>query len=227
MSKKKQDRQCIFKRRSMLKYGISIGMLPLTGAAYSKSASAKSTATPTQTEGPFYPVHQQVDKDADLTRIQGSSRRARGTIINVVGRVLTPNGKPLQNATVEIWQANANGRYQHFRDPNPAEQDPDFQGWGITKSDEQGFYRFLTIIPGAYPAGPGWMRPPHIHFKIAIQNYQTLTTQMYFPGNNYNASDLILQSLSDDEQQLVISKQVDELDGVNSYKFDIVLRPGA
>lgn len=210
----------------MLKFGISIGMLPLTGVVYSKSSNASSRATPPQTEGPFYPIHQQLDKDADLTRIEGRDKSAQGTVINVVGRVLAPNGTPLKDATVEIWQANANGRYRHVRDPNPAKLDPDFQGWGTAKSNEKGFYRFATIIPGAYPAGPGWMRPPHIHFKITMRDYQTLTTQMYFPGNKHNDSDLILKSLSAEEQQMVISKQVDPVDGKNSYQFDIVLGPG-
>jgi len=208
----------------MLKFGLSIGMLPLTGAAYSETTNTTST-TPAQTEGPFYPVHQQLDKDADLTRVEGRKARARGKYINVLGRVLASDGKLLPNTTVEIWQANAKGRYRHARDPNPAELDPDFQGWGITKTDAQGFYRFATVLPGAYPAGPGWMRPPHIHFRIMAEGYSALTTQMYFPGNNYNGSDLILQSLSSAEQELVISKQVDQIGGVSSYQFDIVLRP--
>ena len=211
----------------MLKFGISIGMLPLTGVVYSKSSNARSRATPPQTEGPFYPIHKQLDKDADLTRIEGHDKIAEGTVINVVGRVLASDGTPLIGATVEIWQANANGRYRHVRDPNPAKLDPDFQGWGLAKSNEKGFYRFATIIPGVYPAGPGWMRPPHIHFKIAMQGYQTLTTQMYFPGNNYNESDLILQRLSGAEQQMVISREVDPMDGKKSYQFDIVLGPNS
>lgn len=211
----------------MLKFGISIGMLPLTGAVYTKSSDAGTRATPPQTEGPFYPIHKQLDKDADLTRIDGRDRSAGGTVINVVGRVLASDGTPLKNATVEIWQANASGRYRHVRDPNPAKLDPDFQGWGVTKSNEKGFYRFVTIIPGAYPAGPGWMRPPHIHFKIAMPDYQTLTTQMYFPGNKFNESDLILQRLSGAEQQMVISREVDPVDGKNSYQFDIILGPNS
>ena len=216
----------------MLKFGLSIGMLPLTGAAYSDaSAKNESTAlvpgktTPAQTEGPFYPVHHQIDRDADLTFIEGREGRAKGTYINVLGRVMAADGIPLPKTTVEIWQANTYGRYRHVRDPNPAELDPDFQGWGITKTDAQGFYRFLTVVPGAYPAGPGWMRPPHIHFKIMSTGYAALTTQMYFPGNAYNDSDLILKSLSSIEQQLVISREVDQIAGVKSYQFDIVLRP--
>ena len=71
------------------------------------------------------------------------------------------------------------------------------------------------------------MRPPHIHFKIVMQDYKTLTTQMYFPGNNYNESDLILQRLSKEEQQMVISREVAPIDNNNSYQFDIVLDPGS
>jgi len=209
----------------MLKFGASIGMLPVIGAAYSEKISAATRVTPEQTKGPFYPVHQQVDKDADLTRIEGREKQASGTVINVLGRVLSPDGNPLPNAVVEIWQANTYGRYRHARDPNPAKLDPDFQGWGIARCDAQGFYRFLTILPGAYPAGPGWMRPPHIHFKVMMQNYRTLITQMYFPGNKYNSHDLILQNLSDADQQMVISKPVTKQNSADSFQFDIVLQP--
>jgi len=209
----------------MLKLGVSIGMLPVIGAAYTEKSSAASTITPEQTKGPFYPIHQQIDKDADLTRIQGREKRASGTVINVIGRVLSPEGNVLSGAVVEIWQANAYGRYRHVRDPNPAKMDPDFQGWGIVRSNEQGFYRFLTIIPGAYPAGPGWMRPPHIHFKVVMSGYRTLITQMYFPGNSYNATDLILQNLTKTDQQMVISKMMEKQNGFDSYQFDIVLQP--
>ena len=208
----------------MLKFGASIGMLPVIGGVYTEKSFASSRITPAQTEGPFYPIHKQLDKDADLTRIEGRENQARGTVINVVGRVLSPDGQALPDSVVEIWQANAYGRYRHVRDPNPAKPDPDFQGWGISRSDKLGFYRFLTIIPGAYPAGPGWMRPPHIHFKVMRKNYRTLITQMYFPGNPYNPDDLILQNLSQADQQMVISKQVEMQEGFDSYQFDIVLR---
>jgi len=209
----------------MLKFGISIGLLPVTGDVFANNSVAGIPVTPPQTKGPFYPIHQQLDKDADLTWMQGSTDKAQGTYVHVMGQVQDQQGRPLSGTHVEIWQADTNGRYRHIRDPNPAKPDPNFQGWGISRSDEQGFYRFLTVLPGAYPAGPGWMRPPHIHFRIARQGFHTLITQMYFPNQKYNDADLILHNLSPADQQLVISRQVNSTDKFPAYRFDIVLGP--
>ena len=108
------------------------------------------SATPRQTEGPFYPDSDVGDNDLDLTRIQGRSEVATGEPIYVYGQVLDTEGKPLVNATVDVWQANDAGRYRHADDPNPAPFDPNFQGWGVMKTDALGFYRYKTIMPGAY-----------------------------------------------------------------------------
>ena len=225
MSRQEQGKQCIIKRRSILKLGLSIGILPVAGVAGYSAKAAATGLTPAQSEGPFYPIHQQSDKDVDLTTIQGHKKQAEGLIIIVQGSVKDPNGSLLKNAFVEIWQADSRGRYRHRKDPNPAALDPDFQGWGQTRSDERGQYSFKTIMPAAYPAGPSWMRPPHIHFNITMKNYHALTTQMYFPDNKYNASDLILQNLSNIDQQMVISKRQDKGGNETVYRFDIVLRP--
>jgi protocatechuate 3,4-dioxygenase beta subunit len=224
VSKPGRDKRHISSRRSILKFGVSIGILPVVGAGCSK-ADADTLFTPSQAEGPFYPLQLPPDKDADLINFQGHEKKAQGTPINVVGKVLAPDGAALKNAFVEIWQADTNGRYRHPKDPNPATLDPDFQGWGSARTDEEGRYRFATIFPGAYPAGPGWMRPPHIHFKISMTNFKPLTTQMYFPGNKYNDSDLILQNLSSADQKLVVSTRMDESANENIYRFDIVLKP--
>ena len=204
--------------------GIGVSFIPVIGAACSRNSNASGLWTPRQTEGPFYPVQEQDDKDVDLTTIRGKIGRAKGDIIHVRGRVLDTNGSIIKNAFVEIWQANTYGRYSHHRDPNTAPLDPNFQGWGQTHSDEQGYYGFKTILPGAYPAGPGWTRPPHIHFKAAKENYYPLTTQMYFPDNKLNAEDRILQYLPEAEQQMVIAKRQDGESDVPVFVFDIVLR---
>lgn len=204
----------------MLKFGLSIGMFPVVAAG-----TDNSRVTPAQTKGPFYPIHQQQDKDEDLTIILGNNVQAAGKPITVVGRVMSPEGKPLENTLVEIWQADANGRYRHVRDPNPAPLDSNFQGWGITRTDRQGNYSFKTIVPGAYPAGPGWIRPPHIHFKVVKENFTPLITQMYFPGNRLNNADLILNNLSQKDQQLVISKHMSEGNNKDEYLFNIFLKP--
>ncbi|KPJ95284.1 MAG: hypothetical protein AMJ53_03110 [Gammaproteobacteria bacterium SG8_11] len=210
-------------RRSLLKIGLTAGIV---SSVINATAHAAPPAlwTPRQAEGPFYPVHEQADKDVDLTRIEGRSQFAQGEVIHVQGRVLDTQGKPLPNAFVEIWQANTWGRYRHKRDPSTAPLDPNFQGWGQTTCDTNGHYGFKTILPGAYPAGPGWTRPPHIHFKVAKQGYNALTTQMYFPDQQLNDADLILQNLPVAQQDMVISKrQGSSQNDAPVFIFDIVL----
>jgi protocatechuate 3,4-dioxygenase beta subunit len=213
-------------RRLLLKAGLTAGMAFHT-VTKNKTANARPDAlwTPRQTEGPFYPIHQQADKDVDLTLIENHTQQAKGEVIRVQGRVLDTKGNALSNAFVEIWQANAWGRYAHKRDPNTAPLDPHFQGWGQTSTDADGRYGFKTILPGAYPAGPDWTRPPHIHFKVAKQGFYALTTQMYFPGQKLNDVDLILQNLPIEQQDMVVAKrQTNAVDDAPIFIFDIVLR---
>ncbi|MGD8569904.1 MAG: protocatechuate 3,4-dioxygenase [Gammaproteobacteria bacterium] len=211
-------------RRRLLQYSLGLGITGITTAACSQNKSGQSLWTPRQSEGPFYPVQPRADKDVDLTIIEGHSEQAKGEVIRVRGTVTDTSGNIIQNAFVEIWQANTWGRYRHPRDPNNAPIDPNFQGWGQTYTDEQGRYGFKTIMPGAYPAGPGWTRPPHIHFKAARDSYAPLTTQMYFPGQKLNDQDGILQHLSPAEQRMVISKRKFGNEDEPVYVFDIVLR---
>ncbi|WP_455208612.1 dioxygenase family protein [Kaarinaea lacus] len=215
----------IVTRRAFLKIGLGASIIPITGASCSsKENNTKLLWTPRQTEGPFYPIHKQADKDVDLTFIQGSDKRAEGEIIHVQGRVLDTNGNIIQNAFVEIWQANKWGRYNHHKDPSSAPLDPYFQGWGQTNTDAEGRYGFKTIKPAAYPAGPGWTRPPHIHFKVSKENYYPVTTQMYFPGEELNTEDRILQNLSAADQEMVVAKRQPFSDAEPIFNFDIVLR---
>ena len=125
-------------------------------------------------------------------------------MIIVKGQVTDQNCNPVKGVLVEIWQACASGKYNHPSDPNTAPIDPNFQYWGKSVTDDQGRYKFRTILPGAYPADTDWMRPPHIHFKISRVGYKELITQMYFAGQELNGQDLILQDLSQDEQEKVI-----------------------
>ncbi len=160
--------------------------------------------TPPQTEGPFYPVVDQTDKDSDLVQVNGSNLTADGEIVIVEGTLTDQHGVTVSNALVEIWQACKSGRYNHPSDPNTAPLDPHFQYWGKAVTDEQGHYRFRTIIPGSYPADVGWDRPPHIHFKISKRGYHELISQMYFMGEALNERDLILKGLSEADQKKVI-----------------------
>ncbi len=172
------------------------------------SALAKSAPTPPDIEGPFYPVQQQKDKDFDLTQIKGHKDSAKGEVITIIGRVLDTDGKPLEDVMVELWQANAEGRYAHPRDTSKAELDPNFQGWAIVPSSKNGGFKFKTVKPGAYPAGKNWTRPPHIHFKVSKSGYQEVITQMYFPGHKLNQVDKLLQGKST-EEQIMMTAQLD------------------
>jgi protocatechuate 3,4-dioxygenase beta subunit len=169
-------------------------------------------------------MHQQADKDVDLTLIQGHAKRAEGEIIHVRGRVFDTKGGVIANAFVEIWQANKWGRYIHYKDPSNAPLDVNFQGWGQMYTDADGNYGFKTIKPGAYPAGPGWTRPPHIHFKVSGENFNPVTTQMYFPDEELNKEDRILLNLSEADRKMVIAKRQPATETEPVYIFDIVLR---
>ena len=206
-------------RRFFIKTGAILGASSvLTGSAH----AAELKATPPETEGPFYPTVAQKDKDFDLTKVAGRDGVAKGTAIIVEGSVVDTNGKPVEDVTVDLWQANAAGRYAHPHDKNPAPLDPDFQGWAIVQSGKKGGFRFKTIIPGAYKVSGRWSRPPHIHFKISKRGYKELTTQMYFPGEPLNDKDRLLGRMSKDEQAQLISEKVEggELD---TYRFRIVI----
>ena len=154
-----------------------------------------------------------------------------GERIIVSGRVLDSSGRPIRNALIEIWQANAAGRYRHRKDQHPAPLDPNFSGAGRTLTDEHGAYRFITIKPGAYP----WFnhynawRPAHIHFSVFGNAFITrLVTQMYFPADPLFAYDPIYQSIPDERaRQRLISKfdlDTTQPQWAKGFKFDVVLR---
>lgn len=182
--------------------------------------------TPGQILGPFYPL-KPLPTTSDLTRVPGRPGRAEGQVLNVMGRVLNSAGQPVRDATVEVWQANAHGRYTHPSDPNPAPLDPNFDGAAILKTDAEGRYRFKTIKPAAYPAGPNMMRPAHIHFQVTGRE-DRLVTQMYFTGDPFNATDPFLNSAG--RKELLIMPLVEptaefEPDS-KLVRFDIVVYNG-
>ena len=162
--------------------------------------------TPSTVAGPFYPLMSKpVDRDADLTVINGRTTRAQGQVLHLMGQVLNIKGAPVKGVQVEIWQTNAAGRYDHPSDPNPAPLDPNFQGYGVTTTDAEGRYRFKTVKPGAYPVTQGWDRPPHVHFQLTGRA-DRVVTQMWFPDDPLNGQDRLFNVLRPAAQQMLTAK---------------------
>lgn len=212
-----------FSRRRLVKLSMLGSIAGALGFSSSFGKALAIMPTPSETEGPFYPVNDQRDKDADLTQVDGHTGIAQGQHIIVSGQVTDIAGNRIDNALLDIWQADANGRYRHPRDPNTARLDENFQGWAMIRSDSNGLFRFKTVIPGAYPASSTWIRPPHIHFKISRQGYRALTTQMYFPNEALNQTDLLLSNKSAAEQSVMIAKKVNQQGNLPIYEYNIVL----
>jgi protocatechuate 3,4-dioxygenase beta subunit len=145
-----------------------------------------------------------------------------------MGRVFNLKGGPVRNAKVEIWQANADGRYTHPSDTNPAPLDPNFEGSVVLTTDQEGRYRFKTINPAGYPAGPNRMRPAHIHFQISGRQ-DRLVTQMYFEGDPYNDTDRFLLTALEQKEMLIakLLPATSEMEPeAKLVVFDIVLSAG-
>ena len=167
--------------------------------------------------------------DSDLTAQHAAP--PAGERILVAGRVLDEDGRPVRGALVEVWQANAAGRYRHKLDQHHAPLDPNFDGCGRMITDAEGRYRFTSVKPGAYPWGNqhnAW-RPAHIHFSLFGGGLLSrLVTQMYFPGDPLLAFDPIYNCLSDDNAKRRLISSFDwELtvpEVALGYRFDIVLR---
>lgn len=133
--------------------------------------------TPADDMGPFYPDLLPADADSDLVQNGSRTTPARGERIELAGRVTDTRGQPLPGLTIELWQADAGGRYIHSGDPVLASRDPGFQGFGRARTDAMGRYRFLTVIPGGYSS-----RPPHFHVRLVLDGKELLVTQLYLPG---------------------------------------------
>ena len=178
-------------------------------------------------EGPVFGPADATPDDADLTR--GGSGEPIGERIFVGGRVTDSAGRPIRGQLVEIWQANAAGRYRHDVDRHPAPLDPNFTGAGRCLTGDDGSYRFLTIKPGAYPWAnhPNAWRPAHIHFSVFGSSFANrLVTQMYFPGDPLLELDPMYTSVREAAQLVAsfdISTTVDNW--ALGYTFDIVVGP--
>ncbi|HTJ99622.1 MAG TPA: protocatechuate 3,4-dioxygenase subunit beta [Bordetella sp.] len=182
---------------------------------------------------PVYGADQLGGLDHDLTRNAVRNGAPLGERIIVTGRVVDDRDKPVANTLVEIWQANAAGRYVHKGDQHDAPLDPNFLGAGRCLTDGNGVYRFLTIKPGAYPWGNhanAW-RPNHIHFSLFGEWFASrLVTQMYFPGDPLLALDPMVQGVPEPARERLVSRfslDVTEEGYALGYIFDIVLRGDA
>jgi len=206
-----------------------VGRRAVLGGALAASLAGGARAqdllpwTPSITLGPFYPVIRPADVDADLTRIAGRAGRAQGEVIQVIGKMIDRRGRPIVGGRVELWQCNAAGRYAHPADPNAgAALDPEFQGFAQLATDGEGEFRITTIKPSAYPAGPDWMRAPHIHMDAQGNSYRS-SLQMMF-DDPLLAQDRVLTDFSPQELAAVVANPIEAgADGVRRFAWTIVM----
>lgn len=192
------------------------------GAAIALSPRSLHTQvrrTPVAVMGPFYPVIKPREQDSDLSLLRGHPR-ALGELIEISGQVFDFHGNPVPRAQMQVWQANAAGRYNHPADTNPAPLDPNFQGYGLLQTDSSGRYRFLSIKPGSYPDAQGDPRPPHIHFEIRGKRSR-LVTQMLFPGEPLNETDDVIEPRK--RPSLTSEDQGSTAQGARRFRWDIIL----
>ena len=180
-------------------------------------------------EAPVFGEDALAPDDADLT--SGHAGEPLGERIIVHGHVVDEDGRPVPNVLLEIWQANAAGRYHHDVDRHPAPLDPNFTGAGRLLTDSAGRYRLVTVKPGAYPwrNHPNAWRPAHIHFSVFGRAFtQRLVTQMYFPGDPLFAYDPIFNSVRDPAaRELLVARfdlETTEPEWALAYRWDVVLR---
>jgi protocatechuate 3,4-dioxygenase, beta subunit len=209
---------------------------PLDSPAYRSTALRAPQRAPvllpqnlTEITGPLLGEDRVAPQDHDLTRQHAGE--PIGQRIVVCGRVLDSGGRGVPDTLVEVWQANAAGRYRHDRDTWPAPIDPNFTGAGRVLTDALGRFRFVTIRPGAYP----WLnhhnawRPAHIHFSLFGRAFiQRLVTQMYFPDDPLVSHDPIYNSIPDPAARQALVARFDlattEPEWALAFRFDIVLR---
>jgi protocatechuate 3,4-dioxygenase beta subunit len=175
-------------RRSFLRRAVLASALFAVPGAFAEQLQL----TQRQTEGPFYPDHLPLDTDNDLLILNNATTPAIGDVTYLSGRILDATGAPIRNATVEIWQCDANGVYLHSRSSGSGKGDTNFQGYGRFLTGSTGEYLFRTIKPVPYPG-----RCPHIHAKVRVKGQELLTTQLYIKGDPRNDRDGIYRSIRD------------------------------
>lgn len=184
--------------------------------------ASKLIATATQTAGPFFHFGLVRPEWADLT----DGGKAKGDKIVLEGRVTDGDGSPVPDAIVEIWQANAAGKYEHADDRQDKPLDAHFRGFGRSFTDKDGAYRFTTVKPGAVPGRGNALQAPHIAISIAARGLlHHLFTRVYFAGESLNASDPVLSSIDDPAlQKTLVAAPNGKASGATVWRFDIVLQ---
>lgn len=187
----------------------------------------KRTINPEATVGPFYP-ETYVPADAnDLSRVRYGQPRASGQLAYIEGTVIDSEGIGRPRILIEVWQANAEGRYRHPQDRSDQALDPNFDGWGRFLTRDDGSYDFLTVIPGAHAAPGGAARAPHLKVTLFGTGFDRLQTAIYFPDSKALGDDPVLQSVGDRAARLVAT-EVETLpnapDGARCFRFDIHMR---
>lgn len=182
----------------------------------------KLIPTATQTAGPFFHFGLSRPDWADLT----NGGKAQGEKIMLEGVVTDGDGAPVPDAIVEIWQANAAGRYAHPEDQQDKPLDPNFRGFGRAFTDQQGLYRFTTVKPGAVPGRGNSLQAPHIAVSLAARGLlHHIYTRVYFPGEALNKTDPVLGAIENPAaQKTLIAAAKDKTNGAVVFRFDIVLQ---
>lgn len=210
-----RDDTRLLTRRRFAVGGLAAGLL-IGGRALAQGARQPTAESPL---GPFYPINRLAEDDMDLTRIAGRAGRAQGQAIEVSGRVLDPRGRPIQGAVLELWQANAAGRYRHEADPATAPLDPDFQGYARLTTGASGEWRIITIKPGGYDSPIG-QRPPHLHWTMQGRSHRN-NAQMYFAEDaEANGRDTLYRALGGEAASSVATRDAGD---PSKYRWDIVL----
>jgi protocatechuate 3,4-dioxygenase beta subunit len=192
--------------RRLLLAGAGASLLP-----FAPARAAGLIATPQQTEGPFYPTAFPADVDNDLVQVRGQHAQAMGTVLHLEGRVLDLNGKPVEGALVEVWQCDAQGIYDHPRQPGRDRRDTAFQGYGRMVANADGRYSFRTLKPVAYPG-----RTPHIHFRVATGVGRLLTSQFYVAGDPGNERDGVFRGIRDPRQRDLVEMKLAPAPGIEA-----------
>jgi len=175
--------------------------------------------TPSQTIGPFFKPSLIKSADETLAR-----RESRGERVVIVGRVLDGDGAPVDDAMVEIWQANADGRYDHPDDLQEKLIDPHFHGFGRAATDRDGCFRFDTIKPGPASGLGDTLQAPHVNVSLFARGLlKRLVTRIYFPDESLNASDAILNAVPSARRSTLIAR-VESMSPTLTFRFDIVLQ---